>query len=79
MKTATDRLTQILDQLRAAGIHTTLRHDREGAISIDATVPGERWEIDLLDNGEVEVEVFRSDGTIFGESKLAELLERFSD
>jgi hypothetical protein len=79
MKTTTDKLSQILDQLRAANIHATLRHDREGAISIDVAVPGQRWEIDVLEDGSVEIEVFTSDGTIHEESKLSELLARFAD
>lgn len=79
MKTDTQELCELLDRIRAAKIHYTIRHDREGAVSIDVAVPGERWEIDVLADGSVEVEVFKSDGTIFGESKLSELFERFSD
>ena len=33
----------------------------EGAIMIEVAVPGERWEIDVLANGEIEVERFRSE------------------
>ena len=79
MKTTTDTLYSLLDRLQRASIHTAVRHDREGAVSIDATVPGERWEIDVLADGTIEVEVFKSDGTIFDESKLNELFERFAD
>ena len=33
----------------------------EGAIMIEVAVPGERWEIDVLPNGEIEVERFRTE------------------
>jgi len=79
MKTETDSLYELLSRLRRAKIHHVVRHDREGAVSVDVTVPGERWELDVLEDGTVEIEVFKSDGSIFGESKLKELFERFSD
>ena len=79
MKTDTESLCRLLDRLRAAKIHYTIRHDREGAVSIDVAVPGQRWEIDVLADGVVEIEIFKSDGTIFDETKLTELFERFSD
>lgn len=79
MKTSTDSLYALLERLRRAKIHYRMRDDREGAVSIDVTVPGERWEVDVLADGTVEVEVFKSDGTIFDETKLNELFGRFSD
>jgi hypothetical protein len=33
----------------------------EGAVMIEVAVPGERWEIDVLASGEVEVERFRTE------------------
>jgi hypothetical protein len=79
MKTETDSLYHLLNRLQRARIHHVVRHDREGAVSVDVTVPGERWELDVLEDGTVEIEVFKSDGAIFGETKLKELFERFSD
>jgi hypothetical protein len=43
------------------------------------TVPGERWEIELLQTGEVEIEVFRSSGEIRDVHALNDLFARFSD
>lgn len=79
MKTTTDTLYALLDRLRQARIHYRVRDDREGAVSIDVTVPGERWEIDVLADGTVEIEIFTSDGTIHDAGKLEELFSRFSD
>ena len=74
-----EKLSRLLGRLREAKIHHQLRDTREGAVSVDVAVPGERWEIDFLEDGSVEVEVFRSDGTIDGEPKLAELFTAHSD
>lgn len=43
---------------------------------VQVTLPGERWEVEFFDDREPEVEVFRSDGTMFGAEKLTELREQ---
>jgi hypothetical protein len=48
--------------LRAGKIHHRLDQYRDDAIMVEVAVPGERWEIEFLDDGTVEAEVFRSDG-----------------
>jgi hypothetical protein len=75
----TQNLYDLLDRLRDAKIHYHVRDDRRGAVSIDVAVPGQRWEIDVLADGSVEVEVFTSDGSIFDRSKLDELFQQHSD
>ena len=75
----TTDLYTLLDRLRRAKIHYRIRDDRLGAVSIDAVVPGERWEIDLLEDGSIDIEVFKSDGSIHGVQKLEDLFQRFSD
>jgi hypothetical protein len=42
-------------------------------------VPGERWEIEFLSDGSVEVEKFISNGEITGEESLNELFARYSE
>ena len=46
---------------------------------LQVAVPGERWEIELMKSGELEIEKFKTDGTIHDESALTELFERFTD
>ena len=58
------KLTDFLDRLDAADIHYTLTSVREGAVMVGVTVDDERWEIEFLADGDVEVEVFESDGEI---------------
>ncbi len=72
-------LTDFLDKLTVAKIHYILSHNREDGISVEVTVPGQRWELDFLNDDSVEVEIFKSDGVIFGKEKLDELLVEFSD
>jgi hypothetical protein len=36
---------------------------------IEAVVPGRRYEIEVFSNGTIEVEVFKSDGSIGGQRK----------
>jgi hypothetical protein len=57
---------RIIQELRTAQVHFVLSTHRDEALSILATVPGERWEIDVLDDGEVEFERFVSSGDIDG-------------
>jgi hypothetical protein len=63
-------------ELDASGTHYALTCAREGAVMVQVALPGERWEVEFFDGREPEVEVFRSDGKIFGADKLIELREK---
>ncbi len=69
-------LLSFLNDLREAKINYRLQHQREEAIMVEVAVPGERWEIEFLEDGSVEAEVFRSDGQILDASVLDELVRR---
>lgn len=43
------------------------------AVMVVIAVPSERWEVEFMDGGGVEVERFKSDGQIFDESSFVEL------
>lgn len=45
---------------------------------VTVAVPGERWEIEFLSDGSIEVEKFVSQGDIAAEEALSELFDRFS-
>jgi hypothetical protein len=49
---------------------------REGSILVGVTVSAERWEIEFMADGEVEVEIFKGDGEIHDYSIIDELFER---
>jgi hypothetical protein len=79
MKTQPASLLSFLNELRDARISYELAQHRQEAIMVKVTVPGERWEIEFLEDGSVEAEVFRSDGQILDASVLPGLIERNRD
>jgi hypothetical protein len=73
------KLTSLLKQLEQGHVHYTLASHRDDAIMVCVTVPGERWEIEFLGDGSVEIERFISNGEICGEEALSELLTRYAN
>jgi hypothetical protein len=74
-----DRLTAFLGDLEERGISYSLAHNRDDAIMALVAAPGERWEIEFLSDGSVEIEKFISSGEVYGENTLSELFARYSD
>jgi hypothetical protein len=79
MITQNARLLTFLNELRRGKIYYRLSQHRDNAIMVEVTVPGERWEVEFLDDGSVEAERFASDGTIYDASALDEILRKNSD
>lgn len=73
------KLTMFLKQLEQEHIDYTLASHRDGAIMVLVTVPGERWEIEFVGNGSVEIERFISNGEICGEEAFQQLFVRYAD
>ena len=48
-----NRLTTFLSQLEQKSISYTLEHNQYESIMVLVAVPGERWEIEFLENGGV--------------------------
>lgn len=72
-------LMAFLDKLETHDIPHTLTRVREEALLVNVAIPGERWEIEFLTDGSVEIERFCSSGDITDESSLAELFARYSE
>ena len=77
-------LILLLEQLEDKKIHYSLNKVREHAIMIEVAVPGERWEIEFNTYGEkldcdIEIEKFKSDGTMQDSEELETLFKLFSD
>ena len=70
-------LLRFLDQLDLAKIAYRLERVRD-SIMVVVAVPGERWEVEFFDDGQVEVERFSSTGMIEGEDVLDRLLAEHS-
>jgi hypothetical protein len=79
MNSSFDKLTSFLDQLESQNITYTIAHHRSETVMVLVAIPGERWEIDFFSNGTVEIERFRSSGTISDESVFPELFAAYAD
>ncbi|MEG4483718.1 hypothetical protein [Microcoleus sp. D2_18a_B4] len=74
-----DQVILFLQKLQKQAIDYSLAHHRDEALMVIVAVPGERWEIEFLSDGSVEVEKFVSNGEIVGEEALSELFDRYSE
>jgi hypothetical protein len=72
-------IINFLNKLEKAHIFYSLSKSREDAVMVEITVPGEKWEVEYFDNGNIEIEVYKSDGEIHNEDKLDDLFKKFSD
>lgn len=77
MKTIAD-LIGFLDKLDDNKIHYELKKVRD-SIMVIASVPGERWEIEFMSSGDVEIEKFKSTGETYEHSEIKVLFERFAN
>ena len=71
-------LIVFLEKLEENKIHYTLNKIRD-SILVEIVVPGQRWEVEFIENGNIEIEKFTSDGTIYDSSELDTLFGDFSD
>lgn len=69
----------IVRELEVAQIHFRVTHHRYDGITIEAHVPGERWEIDVLEDGDVDFERFVSAGGVQSEDLLTQFIARFAE
>ncbi len=79
MITKNARLLGFLNSLRDGKLFYPLSQHRDDAIMVEGAVPVERWEVEFLEDGWVEAEVFRINGEIHGEASLEDLLHRHAD
>jgi hypothetical protein len=73
------RLLALLERMDKAKISYRLEHSRENALMVVAFAPGEYWEIEFLEEGAIDIERFRSNGKILGESVLEEFFALWSE
>lgn len=58
-QTAPGKLLEFLDRLEDAKIDYRLAHIRD-SIVVEMVVPGERWEVEFFENGQIAIERFVS-------------------
>jgi hypothetical protein len=73
------KLIALLERLDAAKIPYTMEHSRYDAIMIIAFAPGEYWEIEFMEDGEMDIERYRSNGKVYDQDILEELFRLCSD
>lgn len=76
-----DNLSQLLDFLEILEdkkIYYRLNKVRN-SILVEIAVPGQRWEVEFMADGPIEIEKFLSDGNIYDETELEILLKDYSD
>ena len=76
----THPLFDLLRRLEAAKIYFTLARDRDDTITVTLTLVGERVEIDVFEDGHMEVSRFRGSEDIVGGAELVQkLIDENSD
>jgi hypothetical protein len=68
-----------LNKLEDSNIFYKLNKVRNEAIMVEVAVPGQRWEIEFMEDSTVVIEKFISDGDIYDGKELEVLLKDFSD
>lgn len=72
-------LLSFLNELENRKIQYKINKVRDEFIMVEVAVPGQRWEIEFGENGNIEIEKFISDGKIYGKKEIDELFSKFSD
>ncbi|RKD25909.1 hypothetical protein BEP19_02985 [Ammoniphilus oxalaticus] len=73
------KLIYFLNQLEKMKIYYKLNKVRNEAIMVEVAVPGQRWEIEFMEDGTIEIEKFISDQDFYDSNELDVLLRDFSD
>lgn len=68
-----------LNKLEGNSIFLKLNKVRNEAIMVEVSVPGQRWEIEFLEDGTVDIEKFISDKGMYDVNELETLFKEFSD
>ena len=73
------KLTKFLDRLDKESIHYTLTSITEGAVTVGVGAPDQHWQIEFCEDGDIEVQVFESDGETRDFSSVKQLFEAHED
>jgi hypothetical protein len=74
---ALSSLATLCEELDRKRVPYELDLVRPEAIMIKVAVPGERWELEIFDDGRIELERFVSQGVIDGINAISDLLRFF--
>ncbi len=79
MAETTNDVAEFAARLKEAAISYRVDEVRPGSTMFCIAVPGERWEVEFLDDGTFDVEIFRSSGEILGKAALEVLFSKFGE
>lgn len=71
--------THFLNKLEDSNIFYKLDKVRNEAIMVEVVVSGQRWEVEFMEGGTVEIEKFISDGDFYDVKEIETLFKDFSD
>ncbi|NRD81103.1 hypothetical protein HPT25_27820 [Bacillus sp. BRMEA1] len=72
-------LIDFLNNLEEGNIFYKLNKVRKEAIMVEIAVPGQRWEVEFMEDGSVEIEKFISDGEFYDVNEIETIIKDFSD
>ncbi len=72
-------LYEFLNKLDETKIFYKLSRINEDTIMVEVAVPGQRWEVEFFEDGEVRIEKFLSNGEIFDESEVELLFDKYGE
>lgn len=73
------KLLHFLNKLEENEIFYKLDKMRSDAIMVEIAVPGQRWEVEFMDDDTIEVEKFISDGEYYDGKEIETLLRDFAN
>lgn len=73
------KLLNFLNQLEERKIYYKLNKVRTEAVMVEVAVPGQRWEIEFMEDDTIEIEKFISDGDYYDGREIDVLFKEFSD
>jgi len=54
------RLLDFLNRLDQRHVHYSLGHTRPESVMVDLALPGQRWEVEFMSDGTIEIERYQS-------------------
>lgn len=72
-------LNNFLNKLEDSQIFYRLSKIRREAIMVEIAVPGQRWEVEFMEDGTIVIEKFISNGDVYDAQELDVLFREFSD
>ncbi|PIC66165.1 hypothetical protein CSV71_12905 [Sporosarcina sp. P21c] len=74
------KLNDFLNELEKRKVFYKLSKIRSEAIMVEIAIPGQRWEVEFMEDGTIEIEKFMSEGgVLYNEKELKNLFKEFSD